>query len=178
MAWTDLADLHGISPDIELPVHGQVVTFPGRISAWAGSLLLTIRAATLGQEGDAQEIGERVIEKLNISERDVIALESELLGDGDARLAALGVTGMERQHIVNTLTMWHMSGQEAARSVWEAGGKDPARPNRATRRKTGGSSSTKGGKGAAHSREGSGVKSANVPVASRSRSGTRTTRKS
>jgi hypothetical protein len=178
MGWTDLADLHGITPDIELPIHGEVIKFPGRISAWAGSLLMTIRAAILDQEGEPGDIGERVVESLDLSGEDVAAMERELLGDGADDLERLGVTGRERQHVVNTLTVWHLSGEEAAHAAWEGQGKAPARPNRAARRS--GRTSATGGKGAANSRAVGGGRSGSAgPKAGvASRGGTRSTRRS
>jgi hypothetical protein len=179
MGWTDLADLHGVTPDIKLPIHGETVHFPGRISAWAGSMLLTIRASALEHEGeDPDEVGEQVANEIDLSSGVATELERELLGDGEQALERLGATISERQHVVNTVMAWHLYGEESAREVWEAAGKPPARQNRAARRKTAGRSSTASGKGSASSRGGSGGKSASAKKASPSPRGTRGTRKS
>lgn len=157
--WRDLADVVGLDAPKVLPIMGKEVAFPGRISAWAGGTLLAITAAAEAGATDPDEITETV----GITEADAVELEAEILGDdGAAALDAAGVIGTARRHVVNTLMAWHISGEEAAREAWEAGGKAP-RPNRAARRATAGRSSagtSKGTKGSGVSRAASGASSA------------------
>ncbi len=174
MTFRDLADVIGIRKK-ELPIHGQIVSFPGTISARSGLLLQVIQqqVATIGEQADAAA----VIEASGMTDEDALKLEAELLGDGAEALDRLGVLGEARQHVVGTLATWHMSGPEAAEAVWE-GKAQPSAENRATRRRTAGQSSAgngKGGKGGTRSRAVGGAASGGKAVKG---AGGRTTRRS
>jgi hypothetical protein len=159
MAFRDLTDVLGATSPKVLPIRGASVEFPGAISAWAGQMLLAIRrmAAQQVEEGGSDASTARVVLDAGlITEQDGLRLEGELLGDGAQALDDLGVFGDGRQRVISTLMTWHLSGQEAAEVVWE--GKAPT-PNRATKRRTAGSSSRTGGTARASSRTGAGASS-------------------
>lgn len=156
MAFRDLTDVLGVTPPKTLPIHGEQVEFPARVSARTGMLLLTLQ-----HRADAGEDVESVVDSLGLDDAAAVELERDLLGeDGLRRLDALGVIGDARAHVVGTLIAWHMRGEAAAVATWEAGpvttaGKDAAASNRATRRKTAGRSSKTAGAAAARSTAGS-----------------------
>lgn len=164
MAFRDLTDVLGVTPDKVLPIEGHDVAFPARISAWAGTMLLAIQEAALrkaesGVDPSSIDLDDLVTE-LAMQENDALDLEREILGDGAEQLAALGVIGEARQHVINTLMAWHLRGREAAEAVWDPPeGKAPAL-NRATRRATAGRSSTTGGTARGRSRTAGGASSA------------------
>jgi len=156
----DLTDILGTTPPRALPIGGQVVEFPGVISAWAGQMLLSIRRAAAQEVeagGDAEQGAQAVLAADLVSDQDGLRLERELLGDGLEVLDDLAVFGDARQRVISTLMTWHLSGQEAAEMVWE--GKGPT-PNRATKRATAGRSSKTAGTAKAQSRAVGGASSA------------------
>jgi hypothetical protein len=178
MAFRDLADVLGVAPDKVLPINGQDVRFPGRISARTGQLLLATNAAV---EGGARTESE-IVERLQLSEEDLQAVEEDLLGPAAAVLDGLGVVGEARQHVMATLTVWHLAGQDAAENVWEAGpgavGKAP--PRGGSKRKAGRSSPTartRATTAAGRSRAGAGGSSAR-PRKATSRGGSSSTGRS
>lgn len=168
MAFRDLTDVLGATRAKVLPIHGREVAFPGTISAWAGQLLLAIRRATeeSAAAGSSQvDTATLVMSSGLATEQDALQLERELLGDGAAVLDELGVIGDARVRVVGTLTVWHLSGQEAAELAWEGKAQDP--PNRATRRRTAGSSSPTAGTARARSKAGAGASSGRRTTARR-----------
>jgi hypothetical protein len=158
MAFRDLTDVLGVSTPKVLPIRGRSVEFPGTISAWAGTLLLALRraAAESIESGDVDpsDVAGLVLSTGAATEMDALRLERELLGDAGDVLDELGVMGEGRQHIIGTLTVWHLSGEEAATACWE--GKAPVQPNRAKRRTTAGRSSKTAGVAGAVSRTAAG----------------------
>ena len=157
MGFTDLQDVLGTTPAKVLPIMGRQVAFPGRVSARTGMLLLSLqRDAVANGSVDAS------IEALGLTDADAEEFEVEILGESRAVLDELGVIGEPRQLVIGTLVAWHLGGEQAAVEVWEAGvgGKAGAPSNRATRRRTAGSSSKTAGTGAARSRAGAGAPTA------------------
>lgn len=114
----------------QLPIGGVLYDFPDRVSARTGLLMLAMRAAA--QDLPAGSDPTDLIDAAGVSEADAAAMESELLGDGHARLIEAG-HGHAVAHVVQTLTVWHLYGQAAAEQVWNSLGPTPA-PNRAARR--------------------------------------------
>lgn len=142
MAWADLTDVLGTTPPKQIPIHARMVDFPARISAWAGMTLLAIqRAAETGADA------ETTLERSGVTEDTATRLQNELLGSGAAVLDELGVIGDARNHVIQTLTVWHLHGEEAAARVWASPGKAPSPP----KKKKGGRRSTKNGKAGATS---------------------------
>lgn len=147
MAFRDLTDVLGATPAKVLPIHGKMIEFPGRVSARAGMLLLAIQRAAQEQQAELGEIlpDQVVVAAVGLDGADEAGkyLEAEMLGDSRGELDALGVVGVERDRILATLTVWHLSGQDAAEAVWE--GKDPA--PKASKPKAGRASKMAGGAG-------------------------------
>lgn len=132
MGFADLTDVLGVTPPKVLPVRGRNVNFPGVISARAGMLLLTIqRAAASGEPAE--------LVTARLSNSDAMFLEYELLGDGAEILDNLGVMGDARQHIMTTLAVWHLSGEDAAEAAWSG---KPQPPRGDSKRKGGRRSKT------------------------------------
>lgn len=145
MAFRDLQDVYLPTPKV-LPIHGEEIEFPGRISADAGMTMLAIRSAMLeqvGTEGTEEEYASAALTEVTAGQ--VAALEAEILGDAAADLDRLGVFGAARQHVVSTLVAWHMAGEEVAVATWE-GKARPAPPTTSARR-AGSARRTAGGAG-------------------------------
>lgn len=114
----------------QLPLGGQLFDFPDRVSARTGTLLLAMQVAT--KELGADAAPEQVLRKLDMTDSEMQHLHDELLGDGHRALVAAGF-GHAVGHVVKTLTVWHLYGEEAAQQVWNSLGPTSA-PNRAARR--------------------------------------------
>jgi hypothetical protein len=158
----DLVDVLGITPAKVLPIHGQQVAFPGRVSARTGMLLLAISRAAAARGGERSDV-EGAVAALGLTDADAAELEADILGPSAAVLDDLGVIGDARQHVMGTLVAWHLGGQEAAEQAWAAGagsGKAQAPSSRATRRATAGRSSKTDGRAVAPSRAAAGGSSA------------------
>jgi hypothetical protein len=153
VAFRDLTDVLGVTPPKTLPIHGEQVSFPARVSARTGMLLLTLQHRASAGEGVKD-----VVDSLALDDDAAAELERDLLGEAGARrLDELGVIGDARAHVMGTLIAWHLGGEEAASATWEAGpvttqGKAAAASNRATRRRTAGQSSKAAGTAAARSK--------------------------
>lgn len=151
MTFRDLTEVLGSEPKV-LPIRGTDVEFPGRISARTGTLLLKLQ--------EEVEAGNDVVDDLVasgiITAEDAIEIEDDLLGDGRRVLDEMGVVGQMRQRVVETLTAWHLGGEEAAIGVWEG-----KALNREQRRKVG-KNSRAVGKDSARSRTGNGASSASL----------------
>lgn len=148
MAFKDLAETIDVREPIRLPIMGEVVEFPGTISARAGMILLAIMGAAKQVIQDSDEPStSAVIAVAGVPESDAAYLEAQILGDVAERIDALCEYNLRRRNLVtNTLLVWHSQGLEAAEEFWNAGGDlGKALPNRKTRRKAGRSSTTDGG---------------------------------
>lgn len=130
MAFKDLDELLG-SPKKELPVRGTLLTFPERISAASGLVLLRVSQRAKADPEAAKDADALVADLLD--EAGWEALQSEVLGRPAEEFIADGLSGDEVSHIFKTLMTWHLYGQDAAEAAWEQVGNPPA-PNRSTRR--------------------------------------------
>lgn len=149
MAFKDLAETIDVREPIRLPIMGQLVEFPGTISARAGMILLAIMGAAQKTQADqdTDDVTSAILTENGIPQEDADYLEAQMLGDVAERLDELVEYNVRRRAVVtNTLLVWHSSGPEAAEVFWNAGGDlGKALPNRATRRAAGRSSTTGGG---------------------------------
>lgn len=122
---------YSVTRDIKrLPIGGQVFEFPDRISAQSGEVLLRVQAAAQDLSSEADPVD--VLEAANIATDKLMQAQAEMLGDGHAALIAAGL-GAAVEHVVQTLTAWHVFGQVAAERAWNGLGPTTA-PNRAARR--------------------------------------------
>ena len=119
MAFRDL-DEFLIVPPLVLPIHGKQYSFPGEISARSW-LRLQMLYASPDPEQEA------------FSDEEEASLRAEMFGEAEAEMVADGCTTSQLRVAFYTLLAYHMSGMDAAESVWAARGEAPA-PNRATRR--------------------------------------------
>jgi len=124
-AFRDLAEVFELTP-IELPIEGTVYAFPARIPAETGLLLAQVRAAAeTDAETDLDGIENVTMEGLRV----------DLMGDSLTAMRAAAVPNVWIDHVLYTLMVWHMEGEDAAAVVWErrAPG-EAAAPNRAGKR--------------------------------------------
>lgn len=123
-----------VDKPIRLPVKGKTYEFPGSIPGRTALMLqrLTSAADKAVREGgaDAAELAQEVF-----SDSEEVDLRSQVMGTGEAAMAADGLTSAHTNHVFRTLLVWHMSGEEAAAKAWESLGEAQA-PNRAARRAT------------------------------------------
>jgi hypothetical protein len=148
VAFKDLAETIDVREPIRLPIMGQLVEFPGTISARAGMILLAIMgAAKDALAADADVETATAMASVSVPQSDSDYLEAQMLGDVADRLDELVEYNVRRRNLVtNTLLVWHSQGSEAAETYWNAGGDlGKALPNRETRRAAGRSSTTDGG---------------------------------
>lgn len=96
---------------LPIPTAADPTTFPGTVSAETGMLMLMFQqSAQAGRSGD----------EIDISPEQMARMEADLLGEaGAARLEALGVVGVMRQHVISTLTVFHLAGREAGEEAWD-----------------------------------------------------------
>lgn len=114
-----------------LPINGTVYDFPGRISAETGALLVAIEKHRGKEAADILGV---------VDQEQMQRLQDDLLGDAYDRMRAAGVTGEMISHVIATLIMWHLYGEQAAEAVWESAG-EAKTPNRVARRASKGSGS-------------------------------------
>lgn len=130
MPFQDLDELLG-SPKKELPVRGALLTFPDRISAESGVVLLRVSQRAKA-DPEAAKDGDTILSDL-LDADGWEALQTEVLGKPAEEFIADGLSGDEVSHIFKTLMTWHLYGQDAAEQAWATVGNPPA-PNRSTRR--------------------------------------------
>lgn len=123
----------------QLPIGGRLFDFPDRISAETGRLLLVMQRQA--QELGAEATPEDLLETAGLDADTLLQVQADLLGDALDEMVAQGVGGAVG-HVVKTLTVWHLYGQDAAEQVWNSLGPTPA-PNRAARRSKATATSTK-----------------------------------
>lgn len=131
MSFRDLDELLG-RPAKELPIRGRVHTFPDRISAESGLVLLRLSQhvkADPDPTANAQAIASELLD-----EAGWVALQAEVLGRPAEEFIGEGLTGEEVAHVMRTLIVWHLHGLEAAEAAWEAVGNAQGPTNRQTRR--------------------------------------------
>lgn len=130
MAFKDLADLDefvGGKSLKHLPINGELVTFPDRISAKTGTLLIHLQR----QDQDKAKVSLK-----GITNDQWLAIQEDLVGDeAMEKLISLGVVGDTYAHVVATLIVWHLQGQDAAEKVWNTPGKVMARPAKTRKKK-------------------------------------------
>lgn len=130
MPFQDLDELLG-SPKKELPVGGRLLTFPDRISAETGMVLLRISQRAKDNPEAAQD-GDALVADL-LDDDGWQAVQTEVMGRTPEEMLADGLMGDRAAHVFKTLIIWHVYGREAAEKAWSQVGNPPA-PNRATRR--------------------------------------------
>lgn len=108
----------------QLPIHGQVVDFPDRISAESGTLLLRIQHR--GRERpELVEQPDQLIDGL-VDEARMNELVEEVLGrPAEEFLPLVNMDQSRMMHVFQTLMVWHLSGEDSAREVWNNPGKAP-----------------------------------------------------
>ena len=155
MPFKDLDEFLVVKPNV-LPIRGKDYSFPGEISArsWLRLQRLSerIQQARQGDFDPDEEV---------VSDIDQAELMAEIFGGVDEQLAADDCTSAQIKLVFYTLMAWHISGREAAETVWEARGETVA-PNRAARRHPAKSTPSRG------SRAGSTAPKAAVPPGSAS----------
>jgi hypothetical protein len=130
VSFQDLDELLG-SPKKELPVRGRLLSFPDRISAESGVVLLRVSQRAKSDPEQAKDADAIVADLLTPEGWE--ALQAEVLGKPAEEFIADGLSGDEVAHIFKTLMTWHLYGQDAAEKAWVQVGNPPA-PNRAARR--------------------------------------------
>lgn len=129
----DFRDLDEVirAPAKELPIGGKVYRFPDRVSGRVGLALLRVRqAAATGRQDKTAAIE---IVKGVLGDDGEAEVEAALLGEADDQMASDGVGPEQRQHVLQTLIVWHIGGKDAAVAAWHGSGEAQA-PNRAARR--------------------------------------------
>ncbi len=144
MGFRDLDEFLVVTP-IELPIGGKTYQFPGSVSAHTGLVLQRILSAAEDASEDLRAgrvTGTEIAEQILLDDVQEGDIRAELMGDGEAQMAADGLSTAHTSHVFNTLLVWHTAGPEAAEAAWERLGEAPA-PNRETRRQASkGSAST------------------------------------
>lgn len=132
MSFQDLDELLG-SPKKELPIGGRLVTFPDRVSAETGVIML--RIAQIAKSDPAKALDADTIVSELLDDEGWARIQAEVLG-GDPQTLMLehNLTGDRLAHVFKTLMAWHLYGKEVAEKAWAEVG-PPAAPNRATRRR-------------------------------------------
>ena len=122
----DLSEVLERTDTIDLPIRGEVVSFPGTIPVRAGLVLLTVRAKAqqVANDKGALDVAQESVEELDDSGR----FADDVFGpDGRQRLIDIGCTEREMGHVFATLLAWHLSGPEAGKAVWTNPGEVQAR---------------------------------------------------
>ena len=123
---SDLDEFIGGKAAKELPINGELISFPDRISAKTGALLIKVQS----QNANAKTIFNE------IDDEQWLEIQHEIVGD-DAmeKLVELGVVGETYSHVIATLIVWHLQGREAAEEVWNKPGKARKRLTAQTRKR-------------------------------------------
>ena len=123
---SDFQDLDEILPVAHsakrLPVGGEILEFPDRISAESGILLLRVQQQARENPALLEATGAVLVEKVGAERLE--ALMVEVLGRTfEEMLPLVGMNPARVMHIFQTLTVWHLAGEEAAREFWNDPGK-------------------------------------------------------
>jgi hypothetical protein len=131
---------------LTIPIRGKQYTWK------AGDLSVTAMLLIQRVEATYREIAAKLAADQPIDPTLVVLTDAEdqrlmreLIGEATlGRLADDGVKWHELQHIVSTLSTWHLRGEQAAREKWARGEGEPERPPAvAASTKTAGSSTTR-----------------------------------
>jgi len=136
MAFRDLDEFLVVEPFV-LPIRGREYAFPGAggISARTWLQMQALSDQVVKVQRAAADGDEQALDAEALSDVDQAAIRKEIFGGLEDELVEAGLTGAHMDIIFGTLMAFHLSGREAAETVWNAQGKAPA-PNRAARRKS------------------------------------------
>lgn len=107
----------------QLPIGGKVHEFPDRISAKSGTMLILMQRRTAENPEAAQKDGVKFYEGL-VGEEAMAELMTDVLGEPPEEfLAKVNLDGRRLLHVFQTLTIWHLAGEDMARELWNDPGK-------------------------------------------------------
>lgn len=110
----DLDDTLGIGSK-QLPISGELIDFPARISGDAGMLLILMRKTATDHPGATPEELSRLA---GVDDTRYQAVVEEMLGRSMADALILMGNAPRLQVVIATLTSWHLYGEDVAREVW------------------------------------------------------------